>query len=180
MAGIELTLSVEGAAAVAAALRRLQAVGVDLRQPLTEAGEYVRSETVQRFQDSHGPDGAPWAALKPATLWGRVGGARRRHFTRSGAVRRPVARRMAGAKPLVDHGHLRNSITYVVGPESVAIGVGSDMEYAAIHQFGGEAGRKDHRVQIPARPYLGLNPQDELAILDIFSAHLRRATDAGA
>ena len=26
----------------------------------------------------------------------------------------------------------------------------------------------------------GLNPQDELAILDIFSAHLRRATDAGA
>ncbi len=179
MAGVELTLHVAGSAAVERGLAALARAGVDLRQPLTEAGEYVRSETVQRFQESHGPDGEPWAPLAPATLWGRVGGfSGRKFYKRSWKLRAHVARRMANAKPLVDHGHLRNSITYEVIGESVQ--VGTIKKYAAIHQFGGEAGRKDHRVQIPARPYLGLNPQDELAILDIFSAHLRRATDAGA
>lgn len=179
MAGVEVTLHVDGSAAVDRELAALARAGLDLRRPLTETGEYVRSETVQRFQDSRGPDGEAWAPLAPATLWGRVGGARRRHFTRAGAVRRPVARRMANAKPLVDHGHLRNSITYEVTAEAVQVGTDNKV-YAAIHQFGGPAGRKDHRVHIPARPYLGLSPQDELAILDIFSAHFRRSTDVGA
>jgi phage virion morphogenesis protein len=35
-------------------------------------------------------------------------------------------------------------------------GVGVNLKYAAIHQFGGRAG-KGHRSQIPARPYLGLD-----------------------
>lgn len=179
MAGVEVTLHVDGSAAVERGLAALARAGLDLRRPLTETGEYVRSETVQRFQDSRGPDGEAWAPLAPATLWGRVGGfSGRRFHKRTWTLRAKVARRMASAKPLVDHGHLRNSITCEVTAEAVQ--VGTNMVYAAIHQFGGPAGRKDHRVHIPARPYLGLSPQDELAILDIFSAHFRRSADVGA
>ena len=32
--------------------------------------------------------------------------------------------------------------------------VGSNVEYAAIHEYGGEAGPVSRRVHIPARPYL--------------------------
>ncbi|MFZ5537436.1 MAG: phage virion morphogenesis protein [Pseudomonadota bacterium] len=35
--------------------------------------------------------------------------------------------------------------------------VGSNKRYAAIHQFGGQAGRK-RRATLPARPYLGPFP----------------------
>ena len=50
-------------------------------------------------------------------------------------------------------GELASSITSCYDYESAI--VGSNKVYAAIHQFGGNAGR-DKKVQIPARPYLGL------------------------
>ncbi|VEH67135.1 Mu-like prophage protein gpG [Rodentibacter pneumotropicus] len=43
--------------------------------------------------------------------------------------------------------------------------VGTNEPYAAIHQFGGKAGR-GRSVTIPARPFLVLTPQDEADILD--------------
>ena len=43
--------------------------------------------------------------------------------------------------------------------------VGSNKVYAAIHQFGGMAGR-GRKVKIPARPFLQLTEQDEADILD--------------
>ena len=75
---------------------------------------------------------------------------------------KPVKR---GGKPLVDHGILRGSITHQAHPGSVD--VGTNLVYAAIHQFGGEAGRKSHRVTIDARPYLGLSPDDETEVVAI-------------
>ena len=51
---------------------------------------------------------------------------------------------------------------------------GSNKLYAAIHQFGGEAGR-NHAVTIPARPYLGLSETGKLEIFDIISDHLEHA-----
>ena len=52
-------------------------------------------------------------------------------------------------------GHLRRSINTDVkewGKDIVGV-IGSDVVYAAIHEFGGMAGR-GRRVKIPARPYL--------------------------
>lgn len=43
--------------------------------------------------------------------------------------------------------------------------VGSNLIYAAIHQFGGQAG-PGRRVTIPARPYLQLTPDDISEIVD--------------
>lgn len=177
MAADELvTIGLEPAPAVRvqAALGRVAQAAGNLRPALGEIGAYVQSETVGRFVTSTAPDGTPWAPLAPATLWSRVGGFGARHFHKRGwTLRAATVRRMAAAKPLVDRGHLRDSITYVVEDDSVLIG--SDLVYARIHQFGGAAGRIDHRVQIPARAYLGTAPHDEAEILAIAARHLAAA-----
>lgn len=51
-------------------------------------------------------------------------------------------------------GNLRRSITKAILPSSngLAQAVGTDVVYAAIHEFGGMAGR-NRSVRIPARPY---------------------------
>ncbi|MDP0175469.1 phage virion morphogenesis protein [Glaesserella parasuis] len=64
--------------------------------------------------------------------------------------------------PLVDTENLMSSITSDYDKD-VAI-VGTNEAYAAIHQFGGRAGR-GRKVDIPARPFLMLTPQDEEDIL---------------
>lgn len=70
-------------------------------------------------------------------------------------------------KPLIDRGHLQNSISYrLVGN---AVEIGTNLHYAAIHQFGGVIKPKNktrlffmlgdrkvfaRQVTIPARPFL--------------------------
>ena len=43
--------------------------------------------------------------------------------------------------------------------------IGSNLDYAAIHQLGGQAG-KGHKTEIPARPYLQLTDDDFVEIID--------------
>lgn len=61
-------------------------------------------------------------------------------------------------KPLIDTENLMNSITSAYDNDMAV--VGTNEPYAAIHQFGGKAGR-GKKVNIPARPFLMLTPQDE-------------------
>ncbi len=84
-----------------------------------------------------------------------------------------------GGKPLTDTGHLKNSITTVSDNDSAT--VGTNVEYAAIHHFGGTTrphvirprhkkalafgGRVFKKVnhpgsKIPARPFLTLTPSE--------------------
>ena len=72
--------------------------------------------------------------------------------------------------PLVDTEHLMTSITSYYDNDSAE--VGTNEPYAAIHQFGGKAGR-GRKVDIPARPFLVLTPQDEEDILDDVQAYFR-------
>lgn len=65
--------------------------------------------------------------------------------------------------PLVDTENLMNSITSEYTNDTAL--VGTNEPYAAIHQFGGKAGR-GRSVTIPARPFLILTPQDEADILE--------------
>lgn len=62
-----------------------------------------------------------------------------------------------------ESGDLRSGIT-AESNNNQAI-VGSNKVYAAIHQFGGMAGR-GRKVKIPARPFLQLTEQDEADILE--------------
>ena len=54
-------------------------------------------------------------------------------------------------------GQLASSISTQYDDESAVIG--SNLDYAAIHQLGGQAG-KNKKVTIPARPYLKLTDND--------------------
>lgn len=74
-------------------------------------------------------------------------------------------------KTLMEHGHLRDSYTSQIVAQGVA--VGSDLDYAAIHHFGGTAGR-NHTVKINANPVLGLNAQDDTEITQIYLKHISR------
>ena len=60
-------------------------------------------------------------------------------------------------------GKLAASINTFYDNDSAVIG--SNLDYAAIHQLGGQAG-KNKSVEIPARPYLKLTDDDFSEILD--------------
>lgn len=75
-----------------------------------------------------------------------------------GSKWKPVLR---GGSPLVDEGLLRGSMTYLYSDDEVLWG--SNMVYAAIHQFGGKAGR-NKSVKIDARPFVGVSDDDEAEI----------------
>lgn len=102
----------------------------------------------------------------------------RQRFARSkGADGRAWQRTKAGNKPLVRTGALRDSVTHTVSRNKVSIG--SSLPYAAIHQFGGRAGRGG-MSRIPARPYLpgaggDVAPEDRADIERIIRAFISRA-----
>jgi|GEM_PF-2742815 len=60
--------------------------------------------------------------------------------------------------PILDFGgQLKRSLIWEAYPDGSVI-YGSNVEYARIHQLGGQAG-KNKKVNIPARPYMGV-PKD--------------------
>ena len=61
-------------------------------------------------------------------------------------------------------GQLASSVNTYYDDDSAVMG--SNLEYAAIHQLGGQAG-KNQSVTIPARPYLQLNNEDFEEILSM-------------
>lgn len=131
-------------------LRRMQ----DWRKPLREIGQVVGVQgTRKRFDTERDPSGKPWVRLAEATL-------RRRR--RSTYILRDSGMR-AG---------LMRSITSKVQGNRVTWG--TNKIYGRIHQLGGEAGRRSARVNIPARPYLGISQEDEQEIGRIVVKHLRR------
>lgn len=67
-------------------------------------------------------------------------------------------------------GKLAASINTFYDDDSAIIG--SNLDYAAIHQLGGQAGR-NKSVSIPARPYLKLTDSDYKEILQEFEQYLK-------
>ena len=65
----------------------------------------------------------------------------------------------ATGKTLTDSGTLSSSFTVQASKEDVT--VGTNLVYAAIHHFGGQAGRK-RSVTLPARPFLPVSNSGEL------------------
>ena len=65
--------------------------------------------------------------------------------------------------PLNDTGALRQSIDELSDNDTAL--VGTNMVYAAIHQFGGWAGR-NRKAYIPARPFLQLTNEDKQDLMD--------------
>lgn len=152
------------------AFGRLVRAAVNPRPALSSIGEYMLRATEERFAGEHDPDGVRWTPLSPATLYAWMGGAKSR--TKRGGASARASARAAGKKILTGETHNLRKIVYQVYPQEVL--VGSDQKYAAIHQFGGKAGR-GRKVTIPARPFLGVNARDGEEIVNIVHDYLRRA-----
>ena len=150
------TLEFDATAALAVINEVAQAMGRP--EPLLrDIGEYLMIAHDQRFASQTSPDGTPWQALSP---------------------RYQRRKRKNGDKILVLDGYLKNTLRYQVNGDELLFG--SNRPYAAIHQFGGMAGR-GRKVEIPARPYLplttdgDLQPEAREEVLDTILRHLKRA-----
>lgn len=90
---------------------------------------------------------AQWKDLSPVTK-----------FARSQTNRKGKAGTSDNAfNILVRSGRLRNSINYKITGGTLQ--VGTNVKYAAIHHFGGMAG-KNKKVSIPSRPFLVVQDED--------------------
>ena len=165
--------------AIEEALDRLARSARSLEPAMRDIGGLLEKET----DDSFRAQGRPrWRPLSQTTilnrLMGRDGEGNRRGIssilTRDGNLRARARRRLEGGLAILqDTGTLRGSIRASPGRYSVTIG--SVLEYAAIHQFGGMAGRGK---KVPARPFLpvdrdgNLSPEAERGVLAAIYDHL--------
>ena len=158
-AGVSLAVTV-GTDTIGPELARLLAAAEDLTPVMQEIGSYLELSVDERFEAEAGPGGAAWQPSRRA--------------------------REEGGKTLSDTGRLRASITSEAGADWVRIG--TNVIYAAIHQEGGTltptqpGGRlvfpigdgwvSVGAVTLPARPFLGLDAEDEGEILAIVGDYL--------
>lgn len=159
-------------AEIVAGLRGLRHGVEDLSPALQEIGDELEQTTVMRFVTNIAPDGTPWEKSAAATK--------------------------RGSATLVEHRHLQDSIHAVLDGDAVE--VGSNLVYAGVHQNGhdGEVVVSSHerhftmvfgraisgvtnvmphsrKMNLPARPFLGVSAGDGATILDIIGEHLVRA-----
>lgn len=148
MAGAFIQVNLKGQTELVATLNQLMKNGGDLSPALSQIGEYLLESHHARFQLEVAPDGTPWEPLAPETL----------------------KRKKGEDRILQDKGYLRDLLSYEASINQLLFG--SNLEYAATHQFGRE---EDGIVQ---REFLGLtsgpwNDGDE--ILAILQDHLQRS-----
>lgn len=99
--------------------------------------EHLKASTHQRFLEDRDPDGKSWEALKPATV--------------AAKVKKDVAPRI-----LQTTNTLFKSINAEVTAHAII--VGTDVKYAAAHQFGVP------ERNLPRRAFLGVSDSDRTAI----------------
>jgi len=109
----------------------------DLRPLMKNIAGIMADVVEENFKQEGQPD--KWEELKKVTIKLRT---KKGHWP---------------GKILQMRGELAASITTAYDESSAT--VGSNKEYAAIHQFGGQAG-KNKKVKIPARPYLNLTTKE--------------------
>lgn len=175
-------------AAILSRLSGMVDAAANLRPAMDRVGAMLMTSVDMRFERETGPDGAPWAALRPSTIARKAKAGRERKLQWNGALRR--------------------SITRQVGSTSVT--VGSNLAYARLQNDGGTIDRyaqsrtilrrftesggvktlrpgfvkrsqanfeswheqKAHSLFIPARPFVGINADDEAEGIRILKDHL--------
>lgn len=157
---VQLSYELDTTAARAAA-RDLIDRADDLTPLMDAIGGHLVTSTRDRIATTNvGPDGVPW-----------IPSFRVENF---------------GGKTLADTGALLGSI--VSQPEQRSVEVGSNLIYAGVHQTGAIITAKNGdaltffladgqmvevaSVEIPARPFLGISDEDEVAIGDLTEEYL--------
>lgn len=158
-------------------LQRLRQRTADLSPAMRTIGVFYERSVLENFSKQAAPDGTPWARLSQTTMMMGLG--KKGRIGRKGGLTVKGRGYLQGKRILWEHGDLMESVHHQAGKDSVTIGVGGSIPYAAIHQFGGMAGR-GKKVKIPARPYLALNrgvgmelaEKDRVRILEIIRGYL--------
>ena len=153
MAGARFILDTSTLKPLEARVRVMASMDTSALMP--RLGEYLLRSTQNRFKSQTAPDGTAWEALAPRT-------AKRKKYNPD--------------KVLIERGFLRKGMAWQL-LNKTTVEVGSNLAYAAAHQFGmkqGYAGRGKYKTRrgsfpipwgdIPARPFLGLSDQDERKI----------------
>jgi phage virion morphogenesis protein len=164
--------------AVQALLAQLSQRLGNLRPVLQAIGSDITERTKRRFETSTAPDGTPWKPNSAATLAmlaARIGGQKSK-VKKDGSLNAAGLRSLGNKKPLIGESQdLRRQIVPSVSGNTLT--VVSTPVYAAIHQFGGQAGR-GRKVTIPARPFLPvradgtLYPDEQRWVLDALNEFL--------
>lgn len=171
-----------------AALDRLERSAVDLGPAMRKIAQAMATETERNFAAQGRPR---WKPLADATLLNRARSSKRfskkdgstsekKHgiHRKDGGLLKSALKRMESAMILQDSGRLASSIS--TDFDSTHAIIGSNVEYAAIHQFGGMAG-PGRKVEIEARPYLpitadgALTPEASEEVLSTVLRHLEKA-----
>ncbi len=115
-----------------------------------EIGEVVYESVQRNFEEKRAPDGTPWKPLAESTKKARA---------KKGRSAEDI---------LILNRILMGSIHVDAYPDRAELG--TDVVYAAVHQFGiGERSfieTRRHFAEIPARPYLGVRDEDWPEIKD--------------
>lgn len=149
-------------------LDRLVAAGEDLTPAMDAIGGALVLSTEERFEFERAPGGSPWPPSVRALL--------------------------TGGKTLSESGRLGDSITHDASRDGVRLG--TNVRYAATHQFGATISAKTARglvfnipglgwrrkasVTIPPRPFLGIDDDDRDRIGEELTGYLRDAAGPGA
>ena len=129
-----------------ATLVALSAKMKNMTPAMKTIGQVIRTSIQKNFEQGGRPQG--WIRLSPATQ-----------------------KKRKGSKILVDTARLKNSIKIQASSDRVV--VGTNVVYAAIHHFGGQAGR-GRKVTIPARPFMLIQGEDWKEINEVGADYLLR------
>lgn len=160
-----LKVTFDDATAVAA-LERLRGRCGNLAPLLTGIGEDLTESSKHRFSTATAPDGTPWAPNTEVTILQYLGATKGNFRKKDGKLSAKGAGRVMAKKPLTGETKmLGQQIAYrLVGN---TLEVGSTMIYSAVQQFGAKKGSLGGGApwgDIPARPFLGISPEDGAAI----------------
>lgn len=135
------------------ALRKMIGQATNTLPMMRALSETLLDSIEQALEDEANPEaGAPWPTLAQSTI-----------------LQRTAQGKWPGKMLQLSQGGLASSFSASAGPGYAR--AGSNKPYAAIHHFGGQAGR-NRAVTIPARPYAGLTSQHRQEVLDIIQRHL--------
>jgi phage virion morphogenesis protein len=163
----EIIIKVDGADAIRERLREISTRVSNMSPILKAIGDRIAEQTKRRFEaGGPAPDGTPWKDPKT-----------------------PNPKRV---RTLTVSGHLRDSIRFQMMGKN-AVMVGTDKEYAAIHQMGGRTAahiimpRRKKALKtpyglfkkvnhpgsvIPARPFLGVSEANSTEILGMINDYI--------
>lgn len=151
--GVEIKVTIEDEG-VRETLKNIQERAGDLKPVMGAIGEIVRASIRRNFEAGGRPD--KWQPLKAATIFARM---RRKHWPGKILIEKGVS------------GGLLGSLSYQAFPDKVV--VSANKKYAAIHHFGGKAGRGG-KANIPARPFLMVQKEDWAEIRTAIADYLTR------